>query len=252
MTQTVKKTKKGGAAKEVPALFFGNGNAKIPGIFTFSLPSGYSCPGADICLSKAHVDTGVITDGPKTRFRCFSASQEAAFPSVRRSRWKNYQALVSRRDMVGKMNLILDNLPKKAKIVRIHVAGDFFNQDYFDAWLGVAERRPDILFYAYTKSIPYWIARIGFIPDNLKLVASRGGRHDRLIEKYGLRYAEVVYSEQEAREKGLPIDHDDSHAYASDESFALLVHSTQPKGSLAAKAISAMKAEGVKFSYSSK
>ena len=31
--------------------------------YTFSLPSGYSCPGASECLSKADKDTGKITDG---------------------------------------------------------------------------------------------------------------------------------------------------------------------------------------------
>ena len=35
-------------------LKFGSGNSKLaPNIFTFSLPAGYSCPGAKECLSRA-------------------------------------------------------------------------------------------------------------------------------------------------------------------------------------------------------
>jgi hypothetical protein len=50
---------------------------------------------------------------------------------------------------------------------------------------------------------------------------------------------------------GLEIDHDDSHAYASDKSFALLLHGNQRKDTLAAKAMSALKRAGFK-GYSQK
>jgi hypothetical protein len=36
------------------------------------------------------------------------------------------------------------------------------------------------------------------------------------------------------------------------DSFALLIHGTQPKGSKGSKAIKEMKANGTKFSYSNK
>jgi hypothetical protein len=38
-----------------------------------------------------------------------------------------------------------------------------------------------------------------------------------------------VFSIQEALEKNLPIDNDDSHALLGGEDFALLIHGTQPK-----------------------
>ena len=50
---------------------------------------------------------------------------------------------------------------------------------------------------------------------------------------------------------GLEIDHDDTHAFESDESFALLLHGTQPAGSEAADALKVLKKKG-KGSYSSK
>ena len=50
--------------------------------------------------------------------------------------------------------LILDSLSPFAGYVRLHVSGDFFSQDYFDAWVEVARHRPRTLFYAYTKACP--------------------------------------------------------------------------------------------------
>ena len=235
--------------KTFALLRFGRGNAKLgKEIFTFSLPSGFTCPNALECLSKANRTTGKIQDGKHTQFRCFSASQEALFPSVRQQRWDNFEALkgLTTEQMAS---LIFLSIPTKASKVRVHVGGDFFSQAYFDAWVNVAKRMPDVIFYAYTKSLPYWIARLDSIPDNLILTASRGGRKDNLIDQYGLREARVVFSEDEAEKLGLPIDHDDSHAYTKGGSFALLIHGTQPKGSAAGKAKQALNGVG---SYPSK
>jgi hypothetical protein len=51
----------------------------------------------------------------------------------------------------------------------------------------------------------------------------------------------VVYSEQEAIDKGLEIDHDDTHAAFGKDNFALLIHGTQPAGSAASKALQVIK-----------
>ena len=85
------------------------------------------------------------------------------------------------------------------------------------------------------------------LPENLVLTASRGGKHDDLIDLHGWKEALVVYSEQEAIDKGLEINHDDTHAAFGEENFALLIHGTQPKGSMASQALSAIKkaAKGV-------
>jgi hypothetical protein len=141
------------------------------------------------------------------------------------------------------------SLPKKAQIVRIHVSGDFFNQKYFNAWARIAKNNPHILFYAYTKSLKYWIDYELPIPNNLKLTASWDDSNSYVITMKNLKYARVVFSEEEAAELGLEIDHDDSHAYGGDKSFALLIHGTQPKGSMAAKAKNTLVATGVKHSY---
>lgn len=233
-------------------LVFGAGNAKLgKEIGTFSLPSGFTCPSASECLSRAHKITGKITDGSATVFRCFSASQEATFPNVRKSRWENFDALKAvGSDVSALVEFISANLPKQ-NIIRIHVGGDFYSQAYFDAWLGVAKNNPAKTFYAYTKSLDYWVARKHLIPPNFKLNASRGGRKDYLIADYGLKFAEVVFTEEEAASKGLEIDHDDLRAFAQDKSFALLLHGVQPKGSAASDALKILKRQG-KTGYSSK
>ena len=73
-----------------------------------------------------------------------------------------------------------------------------------------------------------------------------GGTHDHLIKKYHLKFAEVVFSVQEASDKGLLIDHDDSLAMNdSSKPFALLLHGVQPAGSPASLAWQALIKSGI-------
>lgn len=229
-------------------LKFSKGNSKLGShIYTISLLSGWSCPFAHDCLSKAVVDkeTGKksLQDGKHTKFRCFSASQEVVYTNTYNARKHNFD-LLRKKNTEQMVKLIQESLPKKATTIRIHVGGDFFNQSYFDAWLQVAKNNKDILFYAYTKALPFWISRINEIPTNLKLNASKGGKRDDLIEKHNLKEAIVVYSEKQAEELNLEIDHDDTHAYKQDNSFALLIHGSQPAGSEASEALKKLKKEG--------
>lgn len=223
-------------------------------IYSLDLLSGHSCPFAKDCLSKVIVDNGKrkIQDGPDTKFRCFSASQEVLFPDLYNLRSSNFTSLrqLSLDEMIA---LIEPNMPPDLGVCRLHVGGDFFNPTYFYAWVKVARNHKDRLFYAYTKSLSYWIKHRSEIPSNLVLTASYGGRLDDLISQYSLRYSKVVYSEPQAEMLGLEIDHDDSHAAdpnKRDQSFALLIHNTQPKGSEAAKALQELRKNKVQHSYS--
>ena len=225
-------------------------------VYSLDLLSGYSCPFAEACLSKAVVgDNGkrTIKDGPKNEFRCFSASQEVQYTNVYNLRKHNYDTLKQNKNDWPLMYLELwKSIPKDAGIIRIHVAGDFFNENYLRAWIELAHETPDVLFYAYTKSLKYWDALRNEIPENMVLTASYGGRDDWMIDHCDFRYAQVVYSEAEARDLGLCIDSDDSMAANPtwrDTNFALLLHGTQPKGSEAAVALKALKGKG---SYSRK
>ena len=243
-------------------------NAKIPHL-SFSLPSGFTCPFASQCLTKADRTTGKITDIPSSEpiddFRCFSASQESVYKNVRLSRWNNFDALkfVGLTDTPAMATILLaaveKNLRRSDKYFRIHVGGDFFNQYYFNAWAEVAKAIPDVKFYAYTKSVPYVLA-YGTLPSNFIITCSLGGKYDEEVKKRGLKFSAVVNSEEDAanyewtdstgkQRKGLKIDHDDSLAYEGPDSFALLIHGTQPAGSKASKAKVALAGKG---SYSKK
>lgn len=227
-------------------LKFGKGNSKLRnGEFTFSLPAGHTCPTAKYCLSKALRDTGKIHDGPHTQFRCFAASSEMR-PNVRNAVWHNFDLLKEKHTRTRMANLIelsLSKLPKTAKVVRVHVGGDYFNEAYFLAWRDAAKKFPHIQFYSYTKRIDLLIKH-GQVDQNFRCVASYGGKYDNLIDKNNLISAKVVYSEQEAKDLGLEIDHDDSLAVSCRKSFALLIHGVQPKGSEASKAVSALRQTG--------
>lgn len=129
------------------------------------------------------------------------------------------------------------------------MSGDFFSADYLGAWLDVARVHPDVVFYGYTKSVPFWEEFAEAIPPNFRPTKSLGGKLDERGSIF--KTARVVFSPEEADTLGLEIDHDDSHAFGtSQDDFALLIDGTQPKGSDAADAIADLKTRQIAFSYS--
>ncbi|MDG1950098.1 MAG: hypothetical protein P8J32_04780 [bacterium] len=227
------------------------GNAKLSkGTAILSLLAGHNCPGAKDCKSQV-VETpeGMrIQDGEHTEFRCYAASMELRSKPAYNMHKANFEALKAARTVDAKVKVITDAIEAQdvtdMRRVRIHASGDFFVQSYFDAWIEVARKYPDLIFYAYTKSLKFWVRRIDSIPSNFKLTASYGGHNDSLIEQHNLKAVTVVYSHEEAEEAGLPIDKDDTHAWAQDGNFAQLIHGTQPAGSKASKAKEALKKVG--------
>lgn len=193
-------------------------------VYTWNLPSGYTCPGALTCLAYRHRVTRKVTPGRHRTLRCYSVEMER-FPAVADKAWANLDLLAgpnSPSDASGMADLIDCLWPRKATHVRIHAGGDFWSQAYFDAWIELARRHPDVTMWAFTKSLPFWIARLGDIPPNLTLQASYGSKHDDLIEAHGLKSARVVDSADEAAALGLPVDHNDALAMTGSASFALL------------------------------
>jgi hypothetical protein len=223
-------------------------------VYSLDLSSGHSCPGAKLCLSKVveRVDAPgrfTVQDGKDCQFRCFSASQEVCYPAVRKLRQNNFRLIRKMGGWRQCCELLAASIPHDCGVLRYHVGGDFFKLTYMQGALELARMRPDVLFYAYTKSLPFLTrlpmhnASMGiFHPNNFLLTASRGGKHDHLIDTLKMREARVVLSEGEAGR--LPIDHDDLHAATYGGSFALLIHGTQPAGSDSGKALSKLKGKG--------
>lgn len=183
----------------------------------FNLPTGHSCPGARICLTLVDRDSGRRIESGSD-YVCYAASAER-FPSARDSRWANWEAV---KQLVEAGELI--ELPTRATHVRIHGAGDFYSPKYFDLWVETARANPGIRFWAFTKSPHFWVRHLekfGELPSNLVLNASRGGKHDDLIDKHGLKCAEVFHSLDDVPAT-MPIDTDDYWAQTPGTSFALL------------------------------
>lgn len=244
-------------------LKFSEGNGKLANRLIFSLPAGYACPHAGVCKTFADRATGKITDLPQytgttaDEFRCFAAMSETR-PNVREARWYNWDLLRETMHCNGNQAVLLRDLidlslsmqaPKE--LVRVHESGDFWTENYMKAWMMVARQRPYQTFYAYTKSLGMWYNLKDLVPSNFYLTASYGGTLDYLIPRYPevfTRVSYVVYTEEQAAEQGLEIDHDDSHCLG-DKPFALLVHGSQRAGSDAMKALSQRKKQNAFVGY---
>lgn len=241
-------------------LSFSTDNKKLGHLksITLSLPAGYSCPFAGDCKTYAVAKKG--KDGKTKRslkttkdskFSCFAAALEVR-PSVSNKRWSNFELLspkgLKRNVYYPEYKEKLVSLIKRSfahhgtrswDIFRFHDSGDFFRQEYFDAWLEVIESMPDKLFYGYTASLRYWsdrLKKIGKSKDykgpmvddlkNLNLIASWASKDKNLIKKNNLRYSKVIYFPEEAAKEKLPIDVNEFIAAFTGINFSLLLHNT--------------------------
>jgi hypothetical protein len=244
-------------------LKFSTGNAKLGKRLIFSIPAGYTCPCAGVCKTFADRATGKILDLPQfngtvaDEYRCFAAMSETR-PNVRDARWYNWDLLKEvmyssdnqTNALTGLIELSIAVQPV-LDLCRIHESGDFWTELYMRAWLNAARNHSDMKFYAYTKSLGMWLNLKQDIPSNFYLTASVGGTLDAMIPgnlDTFKRIAYVVYTEQQAEELGLEIDHDDEHCF-DDKPFALLVHSPQRAGSLASQALTQRKKDGMWTGY---
>ncbi len=143
------------------------GNAAV---VHFSIPAFASergfvtCPQAGACAQTCYARQGRMVWGP-----------------ARRAYESNLALL--RLDLKSEtfVDNVLDDLYQlKPTHVRLHQAGDFFSAKYYRAWLEVARRRPDVVFWVYTKSIN--LLRWDDHPENFRVVQSLMGRLDDRVD----------------------------------------------------------------------
>lgn len=81
---------------------------------------------------------------------CYAMSGRYVMDSVKKSlavkTWLAYNAL----DFVERA-IMAQIVADKIKIVRVHVAGDFFSADYVNMWKRIAQANPEVCFWTYTK-----------------------------------------------------------------------------------------------------
>jgi hypothetical protein len=184
-----------------------NGKLQNSSVYTyaFNLPAVETCPGAGICKEY-----------------CFALSEQKRYPSAMAYRQRSLDLSKSEEFIPTILNELdtlrqLHNKRGTPFAVRIHASGDFYSPAYIQKWITIIEMRPDIEFYAYTKSISMWekLKRAHCVPPNLELIYSMGSNHDLAIDTDIHRHARIFQSEQDALDAGYTLaSEDDTQAWS--------------------------------------
>ena len=155
------------------------------------LPDGRrikTCPAAGVCATF-----------------CYARVNTYRFPAVLAAHTRNLQRVVDdlpgwRDDMIAELGA---RRYRGGKWVRIHDAGDFFSDEYLEAWLEIARSVPDVMFYCYTREVERFRRLVEpAAPANFLWVYSLGGKEDHLIDRDRDRHCDVFPSEEAAEEAG--------------------------------------------------
>ena len=186
-------------------------------IFNFSIPAyktkggKITCPFAKDCIKYCYAQKGNYT----------------RFPIVADLMEKKYN--ISKQDnFILLMNEEIQK--KKAKYIRIHDSGDFYSVKYLQKWVDIATQNKDVIFYAYTKSLPFFKgAKEGKptvnIPSNLKIIFSEGSKRDILINNNRDRHARIFKSKELLAEAGyIDASNNDLKAITENKKVGLVYH----------------------------
>jgi ferredoxin len=182
MTTTLKRSKDRKVANAV------NAAGKVATIAnTFGLPSGkaYSCPGA----------TGVCET------ICYAGKLEVVYKGVRDVLLHNFEILSSLDvdGMVAELSGMVEDFKRDSvkrgatPLFRIHWDGDFFSDDYAEAWRVVVARHADVRFWVYTRVVSAAVMLHKASLPNLSLYFSADEENapvaSMLRRTYGIRMA---------------------------------------------------------------
>ena len=183
-------------------------NAKI---FNFSIPayktkSGkVTCPFAAACVKYCYAQKGNYTR--------FPIVQELMEQKYEISKQNNFNSLMN--EEIKK---------KKATHIRIHDSGDFYSVKYLSKWIQIAEFNPSIIFYAYTKSIKFFVDGL-LLPDNMKIIFSEGSKTDELINAREHRHARIFKTSEALIAAGyIDASENDLQAITENKKVGLIFH----------------------------
>jgi hypothetical protein len=115
-----------------PLLMQGNGKLGSA-IHSWSLPSIDTCPGSSSLCRKV----------------CYATQHRFRFPKVKENlSWCLEQSRMD--DFVDRM--VREIKTSGVLVLRLHVAGDFYDAEYAGKWLDVMKRCPRVRFYGYSRS----------------------------------------------------------------------------------------------------
>ena len=130
--------------------------------------------------------------------------------------------ITKQEDFVNLMNEEIKK--KKAKYIRIHDSGDFYSIKYLNKWLEIAKQNKDVIFYAYTKSIKFFINGLK-LPKNLKIIFSEGSKTDNLINTTKDRHAKIFDSVADLLNAGyINASDNDLNAITDNKKVGLVYH----------------------------
>ena len=151
------------------------GNTKLGKIHTWSIPAIHTCPGrSKLCEALCYAATGFY------KMNNVIDSLQSNLEACRKPGWAD--------------EMIQEIKSKKCTLVRIHVAGDFFNTGYLSDWIKICKASPNVRFYAYSRS---WriealyplLVELGELPNvqlwwSVDKETGRAPEHDKIKQAY--------------------------------------------------------------------
>lgn len=129
---------------------------------------------------------------------CYAMKGHHFYPGVQAALAKNWLLVkqMSRHKSTNKaVSKFVDIIPAGAKVFRIHESSDFISNWYVDVWDKVIKSRPDVKFWAYTRSFNLDYSKI-LTNSNFTLWAStddyNGKEANKFVRKYhknGVKFA---------------------------------------------------------------
>jgi len=179
-------------------------------VMNFSLPAYKTIKGQTVCpFAKDCIKY------------CYAQKGNYKYPNVIKGLNKRYE-LSKTADFVPKMNATI--ILERPTHVRIHDSGDFYSPKYLNKWISIAKANKDVIFYAYTKSIKFFIDGLK-LPKNLKIIFSEGSKIDNLIDENKHRHARIFKSKELLQAAGyIDASNNDLKAITSNKRVGLVYH----------------------------
>jgi len=179
-------------------------------VMNFSLPAYKTITGKTVCpFAKDCIKY------------CYAQKGNYKYPSVIKGLNNRYE-LSKTDDFVPKMNATI--ILERPTHVRIHDSGDFYSIAYLKKWVTIANDNKEVIFYAYTKSIKFFINGLK-LPKNLKIIFSEGSKIDNLIDVNKHRHARIFKSKELLQAAGyIDASDNDLKAITSNKKVGLVYH----------------------------
>ena len=179
-------------------------------VLNFSLPAYKTITGKTVCpFAKDCIKY------------CYAQKGNYKYPSVVKGLNNRYE-LSQTDEFVPKMNATI--ILERPTHVRIHDSGDFYSIKYLQKWVQIAEHNKEVIFYAYTKSIKFFVDGL-LLPDNMKIIFSEGSKTDNLINAREHRHARIFKTSEELNAAGyIDASSNDLQAITENKKVGLIFH----------------------------